>query len=281
MPRDYRKRTGSRSYKSAPSSSFGWVVFGILIGVFLAVILYWKLAVAPRHHQHDHVPAATVHPQPAAAATHVDKKPNAAPASTAPEFDFYTVLPKMQVTPNQAPAAAPPSPPPVRPPAAPVAAETNQVSPATIPAGGATASATASTAAPTVVAPAAVEKPKPHPASKPALAVTPATPALAEKKAAAAVAMTEKKAPATKNTTDTAASHYLLQMGSLKSYAEADRLKAELTIMGFDVYIQPYKANGQIYNRVVMGPYASKQAALQQQAQLKKSGTNGVLVKVP
>ncbi|MDE2234461.1 MAG: SPOR domain-containing protein [Gammaproteobacteria bacterium] len=51
---------------------------------------------------------------------------------------------------------------------------------------------------------------------------------------------------------------YILQVGSFQSYAEADRLKANLALLGVESSIQQVKvSNGAVWNRVRIGPIQS------------------------
>ncbi len=51
--------------------------------------------------------------------------------------------------------------------------------------------------------------------------------------------------------------NYVLQVGSFKSYKEADRLKAELAMLGIHSNIETAKLNDTIWNRVKLGPFKS------------------------
>lgn len=261
-----------------------WIVFGVLIGLLAAILFYWKEVVAPAHQ------AKT---SPDIAQHHVVPPPpkKAQKSTTTPEFDFYTVLPKAEIasatrsvaakTATAAPVVASASP-----------AVTTQPAPAVHSSPPAALSRTLGVTAQTsvAVAPAPVIAPVAAPiAAAPTMpAALPPASVLAEKTAplaapahavvAAPVASVPVKAPPAKNPAST---NYLLQMGLAKNYVEADRLKAELTMSGFDVTIQPFTINGQIHHRVVMGPYPSKAAASQQQALLQKSAVTSVLIKVP
>ncbi len=52
---------------------------------------------------------------------------------------------------------------------------------------------------------------------------------------------------------------YMLQMGSFRSYPDADRLKASLALVGIEAEIQRVNINsGEIFHRVRSGPYNKK-----------------------
>lgn len=56
-------------------------------------------------------------------------------------------------------------------------------------------------------------------------------------------------------------SGYELQVASVKQYKEADRLKARLILMGYDVQIKKLKTKRGMFNRISVGPYPSERAA--------------------
>lgn len=254
MPKDYRKRKYKASRPSKSSSGFAWAVFGILIGVFLAAVFYWQKT-TPSDSQHHVAPAKTTTTTTAKHAGHLAAAtPKKSVAPAAPEFDFYTVLPKMQVTSNN--AAQKTAPPPHRPQATHEAAAPTSALVETTP----TTSQEATS-------------PSPPEEIMPAQSVAKSTPATPTVPTVPTVPTSKIK--------DTEPTSYLLQMASLKSYADADRLKAQLTMLGFDVYIHSYSVNGQVYNRVLMGPYSSRSVASQQQAQLQKNHVPSILIKAP
>ncbi|MGH8557423.1 MAG: SPOR domain-containing protein [Methylococcales bacterium] len=51
--------------------------------------------------------------------------------------------------------------------------------------------------------------------------------------------------------------NYVLQVGSFKSYKDADRLKAELAMLGIHSNIETAKINDITWNRVKVGPFKS------------------------
>jgi cell division septation protein DedD len=279
MPRDrnYRHRKKARtSAQSSPSSTFGWMLFGILIGLGVAIFAYWKLMVAPT--QTSLSPVQTQTTQHKTPAVLKKEKPAVAVVAT-PEFDFYTVLPKMEVaaTTKGGVTAKPPSPPtaPAAPPVASTLAASNAPTPATPPTPLVAAPATppiqsAPAAAPSTALAAAASETKP--AAPAVVKQPPAEPVVAAAPPAEIKTLPPKPAASTV---------YALQLGIFKNYAEADRLKAALTMSGLEVYIQPYTRNAQVYNRVIMGPYPSKAAASEQRTALQKNKISSVLVKVP
>jgi cell division protein FtsN len=74
--------------------------------------------------------------------------------------------------------------------------------------------------------------------------------------------------------------HYLLQVASVKDYKDADSMKAQLTLLGFDVNIQKVKLGNKVMNRVTLGPYNSLHDAQEDQQRLRKNKVNGMLLKL-
>ncbi|MCK4608793.1 MAG: SPOR domain-containing protein [Gammaproteobacteria bacterium] len=70
---------------------------------------------------------------------------------------------------------------------------------------------------------------------------------------------------------------YFLQVAAVKDADAADHLKAELALLGFDVYIDQIKVQGQKLNRVNIGPYSSKQAAKTDQKRLTENKIQSIL----
>jgi cell division protein FtsN len=79
----------------------------------------------------------------------------------------------------------------------------------------------------------------------------------------------------TKKNTDSQAVSFTLRISSFKTYAEADQLKAQLSLIGVDQIniskTSPYK--------VVAGPYSSKSDALKIKKQLEENDIAAELVK--
>jgi cell division protein FtsN len=108
MPRDYKSRAApQRKGKKQPVSGWVWFVVGLLVGLLVCLLVWLKLS-----------PADPVKPRPSV----VTRKHSEAPAevvpdpvkpteSTAPKprFDFYTILPEMEVVvPDPEPEAVSP-----------------------------------------------------------------------------------------------------------------------------------------------------------------------------
>ena len=95
MPRDYKHRA-RRKKKRARLSPWTGVIGGLLIGLFVAFLVYIKMQAKPDPHVYlqESIPAPT--------ATTRQEKPDVSreeltPATPKPRFDFYTLLPEMEV----------------------------------------------------------------------------------------------------------------------------------------------------------------------------------------
>jgi cell division protein FtsN len=73
---------------------------------------------------------------------------------------------------------------------------------------------------------------------------------------------------------------YVLQMGAFRKYADADRLKAGLALLGVQAEIQRVSIDGkESFHRVRSGPYTRRQA-YDLHARLKANGVPGLVIKV-
>ena len=64
---------------------------------------------------------------------------------------------------------------------------------------------------------------------------------------------------------------YVLQVGSFKSLADAEKLKANLAFLGLEASIQHITIKNQLWHRVRFGPYRDKQKLHRNQNLLKKN----------
>jgi len=97
-----------------------------------------------------------------------------------------------------------------------------------------------------------------------------------QQKAAAA----NNPAPTAPSATATAAnSGYLLQVGSFPNGADADAMKAKLALQGFTASVQPVTINGQTWNRVRLGPFASATELESAKQRLTGAGIHAIALK--
>lgn len=73
---------------------------------------------------------------------------------------------------------------------------------------------------------------------------------------------------------------YLLQAGSFRSNADADRRRGELILHGLSARIQPVSmGNGDTWHRVMVGPFDSQQSLARARTALQQNGIDNILVK--
>jgi cell division protein FtsN len=74
---------------------------------------------------------------------------------------------------------------------------------------------------------------------------------------------------------------FLLQAGSFSAPADADRLKANLALLGFESHVQRVRIEDDVFNRVRIGPIGDIDAAKRTQRQLRDAGIDTLLMQVP
>lgn len=188
MARDYKSRAQGRP-KKQPTPLWVWLLVGYLLGLFSAGLVWLKFA--PNDQRPQWIGSRPGVEKPATAAKPAVDKPKA----DTPRFDFYTLLPEMEVViPDD---------------------ELDQ------------------DAAP----------------------------------------------PPGKKTADDGAS-YLLQVGSFTKPADAERLKAELALLGFQARVNAIKASDRTWHRVRIGPFAAPAALREAQQQLAQNGHRSFVIKI-
>jgi cell division protein FtsN len=97
MPRDYKHRARKRK-KPARLSPVAGIMGGLLIGLFVAFLVYIKMQAKSDPHvylqESIQPPAESVRQEAADAVNH---KEEVVPTAPKPRFDFYTLLPEMEV----------------------------------------------------------------------------------------------------------------------------------------------------------------------------------------
>jgi cell division protein FtsN len=74
---------------------------------------------------------------------------------------------------------------------------------------------------------------------------------------------------------------YMLQAGSFRSAAEADRLRAKLLLEGLTVNTSKVtNQNGDVWHRVIVGPFSSRSKLNRAQDILANNNTDSMLIKV-
>lgn len=149
-------------------------------------------------------------------------------AGPKPKFEFYTILPELEVPVSDQPAG-----------------DTRQ---ATVP----PALQAPPQALPGTPAPGAAGAPPP--ASPPAEPLAPPPPA--------------------------GGGRYILQAGSSRNAADAERLRASLALQGMAAQVQPVTVNGETWHRIRVGPFASRPEADAAQRQLHGARINTMLLEL-
>ncbi len=87
-------------------------------------------------------------------------------------------------------------------------------------------------------------------------------------------------APHIKATTTTQSEDYLLQVGSFKTEADADRLRAELILLNLETNIERVTVrNGETWHRVLVGPYQIHSKMAEARKVLVSNDINPLLLK--
>lgn len=244
MTRDY-KYYGTRQ-KQKPRLGWAIVTLAVGVGVGIGVALYLKKPAGE-------TPAVTA----------VAPAPVAQPVAPPPKqeerqrYDFYTLLPEMEVVvpadgaPQQGAKPPPDTVKPATPAAAPSATNMASVAPP---------AAARPAATPVAAAPAAA------PARKPQVPAPTTTASLSPQPAPAAAPTGEVL--------------YVLQAGSFLQVKSAESLKANLALLGVQSTIQPVAVGDETWHRVFIGPYKDAAYAAQLQQQLRNNQINAQLMKV-
>ena len=86
---------------------------------------------------------------------------------------------------------------------------------------------------------------------------------------------------AIESTESNGATQYLLQVGSFRSSADADQMKARLALLGFVAQVQDVTVNDATWHRVRVGPVAGARAAEDLRSQLAQNGIDSLVLETP
>ena len=186
-PRDY-KRPLAQPKSKPPLPAWAMLSAGVLLGLFIAFLVY--LADLPPASDLGEVKLPKLGAEPAPEPAPKPAKPSEPAAPPKPRFEFYSILPELEVV-----------------------------------------------------------VPEPEPLATPPTAGSPEAP---------------RPAPAEVSPGQT----YYLQAGSFRNTAEADRMKASLTLLGLDVVVQTVSVDGTRWHRVRVGPYRDSQSLNQARRRL-------------
>ncbi len=193
-----QQRRAPRNHKQS-TPGWAWLLAGLVVGLFVAFLVYLQ---GQRETQPELPPIpkqSESKPQPPQQQSAVQDKP------AKPRFDFYTILPEMEI-PVPEPDPEPRVPPPPRPESA------KPLSPPPVKQAGVTA--------------------------------------------------------------------YVLQLGSFRNRADADRLKAKITMQGFEPHIQTVNINGSDWYRVRIGPYSNSVRIAEVRHRLRENKLDAILLKL-
>jgi cell division protein FtsN len=73
---------------------------------------------------------------------------------------------------------------------------------------------------------------------------------------------------------------YVLQAGSFSSYADADRMKAQLALLGVVSRIQKVAVDDKVYHRVRIGPVESLERLNELREQMRRSAIEVMVIRV-
>jgi cell division protein FtsN len=103
--------------------------------------------------------------------------------------------------------------------------------------------------------------------------------AKAEQQKAAAANNASTAAPTAEPEAPSAPGGYVLQIGSFPDASKAEAAKARLALQGFTAHVQTITLDGQTWNRVQIGPFASATELKRVQKQLADDGIHEIQLK--
>ncbi|MCY1422662.1 Cell division protein FtsN [compost metagenome] len=245
------KRGASRYQAPARNSSvpgWVWLVAGLTIGGF---IMFLTKLEPGRNEVRREKPEQQ---KPAAVQSKPAQQPPA-PVAVKPKYDFYTLLPGSEVV--------------VPPEAVPVKPQT-PAQPTPPPTVVATAEEAAKIDTQRALAALSGQTPPPPAVVKPA---APPQPAAAQAKPATAVTPPKPAVPPA-----VASTQYFLQAGSFRKQADAERVRAQISMLGQSARVESGTVREETWYRVMVGPYGDRNKVSQAQKQLSSNGFNNVLV---
>jgi len=88
------------------------------------------------------------------------------------------------------------------------------------------------------------------------------------------------KPPSSSTPKQSAATSYVLQLGSFRNHKDADRFKAKITMLGFEPHIQTININGSDWYRVRIGPYSNSVRIAEVRHRLHENKLDEILLKL-
>ncbi|MBB3047626.1 cell division protein FtsN [Litorivivens lipolytica] len=93
------------------------------------------------------------------------------------------------------------------------------------------------------------------------------------------VIVPEEQQPREESSANQEQFQYILQAGSFKTNADADRRRAELLLLGLEAKIEAVEANGDTWHRVYVGPFTSRSKLSKARTTLISEGIETLLLK--
>lgn len=75
-------------------------------------------------------------------------------------------------------------------------------------------------------------------------------------------------------------SYYVIQAGSFRGFTEADKLRANLALMGIESRVEKATVEAVVWNRVKIGPYNHSSKVSVIKKQLKQQGIDSIVIEV-
>ncbi|MFW5444393.1 MAG: SPOR domain-containing protein [Methylococcaceae bacterium] len=76
------------------------------------------------------------------------------------------------------------------------------------------------------------------------------------------------------------ASKYIMQAGSFRNFAEADKLRARLALMGIESRVEKANIGAAVWNRVKLGPYTRSSSVSVIKKRLRNNGIDVIVTEV-
>ncbi len=111
------------------------------------------------------------------------------------------------------------------------------------------------------------------------------TPPAPKEKSSPSSSLPQKQSAATPASSDnkaknTAATHYLVQVATVSHFKDAERLKAQLALLGYKAAVTRITHRGNPSFRVSVGPYLNAKVANTEQTNLKKNNIDSIVLAI-
>jgi cell division protein FtsN len=71
--------------------------------------------------------------------------------------------------------------------------------------------------------------------------------------------------------------NYMIQAGSFRDFADADKRRAQLALMGFESHIEKARIGNTVWHRIKLGPFSRPSAVSTIQSRLKQAGIDVII----